>query len=284
MEEVSDSRQGLCGAARRERGWNFEEIMSQRFKLTCPCGIEHPVELSQAGRSVECACGRRLAIPSMLKMKRLPPWGQEDVAGRPAAVPEPGAEPPETVQVPAAEGTVPAAPQPPAEGASLSGAEPKKRVKFPAARKGLLIAGILGFLFFSALLVRTVFNPPELIDVLNIQRFYLDKGKVIQRDSNPIEGSDAYFFITKDGYIVNDSVIDRMTPVYSVEYFDYLKTGLNLSDNFYDKYDSLIVRHRLMMIFFGVLAGISLAAAAVPLFLPNVQKTVGAARGSDWKS
>ena len=257
--------------------------MSQRFKLTCPCGAEHPVELSQAGRSVECACGRRLAIPSMLKMKRLPLWGQEPAAAPPAAEPEPAAEPAQAAAASSANAAVPA-PQPPAGIAAAAAAKPKKRVPLPAARKGLLLAGILGFLLFSALLVRSALTPPQLIDVLNIQRYYLDKGKVIQRDSNPIEASDAYFFITKDGYIVNDSAIDRMTPVYSVEYFDYLKTGLNLSDNFYDKYDSLIVRHRLTMIFFGILAGISLAAAAVPLFLPNEQKTVGAARGSDWKS
>ena len=258
--------------------------MSQRFKLTCQCGVEYPVELSQAGRSIECACGRRLAIPSMLKIRRLPSWGQEVPADPAAAVSETDALPAETVPAPSGGEAASALPLPPAEGAALSGAEPKKRAKFPAARKGLLIAGILGFLFFSALLVRAVLNPPELIDVLNIQRFYLDKGKVIQRDSNPIEESDAYFFITKDNYIVNDSVIDLMTPVYSVEYFDYLKTGLNLSDNFYDKYDSLKIRHRLTMAFFVILAGISLAAAAVPLFLPNEQKTVGAARGSDWKS
>ena len=95
---------------------------------------------------------------------------------------------------------------------------------------------------------------------------------------------DAYFFITKDSYVVNDAAIDLMTPAYAVEYFDYLKTGLSLSDNFYDKYDSLIIRRRIMMAFFAILAGLSLAAAAVPLFLSKEQKTVGAARGSDWKS
>ena len=148
-----------------------------------------------------------------------------------------------------------------------------RKAKLPAARKGLAIAGTLGFLLFTALLIRTGVKPPQLIDVLNIQRYYVNDGKLIQRDSNPIEASDAYFFITKDSYVVNDA-----------EYFDYLKTGLSLSDNFYDKYDSPIIRRRIMMAFFAILAGLSLAAAAVPLFLSKEQKTVGAARGSDWKS
>ena len=48
--------------------------MSQRYRLTCQCGKEYPVEASQAGRTIECTCGVRLNIPSMLKIKRLPLW------------------------------------------------------------------------------------------------------------------------------------------------------------------------------------------------------------------
>ncbi len=249
--------------------------MSQLYKLACPCGKEHPVEASQAGRSIECACGNRLNIPSMLKIRRLPLWDGEPAAepAAPAGTEAPAAA--EKCAAPVPEKT--AAPAPAAPAAA-------RKAKLPAARKGLAIAGTLGFFLFTALLIRTGVKPPQLIDVLNIQRYYVNDGKLIQRDSNPIEASDAYFFITKDSYVVNDAAIDLMTPAYAVEYFDYLKTGLSLSDNFYDKYDSLIIRRRIMMAFFAILAGLSLAAAAVPLFLSKEQKTVGAARGSDWKS
>ena len=74
-----------------------------------------------------------------------------------------------------------------------------------------------------------------------------------------------------------------MNDFVCMQYFPYVKQ-LDMSDNFYDKYDSLIIRRRIMMAFFAILAGLSLAAAAVPLFLSKEQKTVGAARGSDWKS
>ena len=253
--------------------------MSQRYRLTCQCGKEYPVEASQAGRTIECTCGVRLNIPSMLKIKRLPLWD-----GEPAAEPDPSAEK-ESSAAPIPEDSAPlesAHSEPPAAARSKTPAA--RKLKLPAARKGLAVVGTFGLLLFSALFVKTLCSTPKPIDVLNIQRFYVSDGKVIQRDSNPIEPSDAYFFVTKDNYVVNDSTIDLMTPVYSVEYFDYLKTGLNLSDNFYDKYDSLIVRRRIMMVFYAILAGLSLIAAVVPLFLSKEQKTVGAARGSDWKS
>ena len=250
--------------------------MSQRYRLTCQCGKEYPIETSQAGRVIECACGERLRVPSMLKIKRLPLWG-EDASPEPAEI---GGAPKadEPAAAPAADSAAPS------ESPSSQAVPAARKVKLPAARKGLTIAGALGFLLFAALFLHKGLNPPKPIDVLNIQRYYVNDGKVIQRDSNPIEPSDAYFFVTKDNYVVNDPAIDLMTPAYAVEYFDYLKTGLNLSDNFYDKYDSLIIRRRITMIFFAVLAGLSLAAAVVPLFLPKEQKTVGAARGSDWKS
>jgi hypothetical protein len=264
----------------------FEEMMSQCYKLTCRCGAEHPIETSQAGRVIECSCGRQLDIPSMLKIKRLPLWESSDTSTiSDSAVSEPvapGAEKVGATLVVTSE-SVSDLREKKKNKRAASGRRPKTG-KFPAARKGLVIAGTFGFILFSALFAYKIWNPPKLIDVLNIQRYYLDKGRLIQRDSSPIEEEDAYFFITKDNYIVNDTVIDLMLPAYAVDYFDYLKTGLDFSDNFYDKYDSLVVSHRILTTFFGLLAGGSLVVALVPLFLPNEQKSVGVARGSDWKS
>ena len=289
------------------------------YQLTCPCGKTHPVETTQAGRSIPCPCGRTLSVPSMMKIKRLPFWPEET---------SPQADGSETVvsatggnsaaaAVPAREST-PASPQNPqpalskADGVSatrmnpsaaaeektgssaaappispnsaVSPADPARKSSFFAPRKGIMIVGSVMALLFAALLIRSVTTPPQPIDVLRIQRFYLQGEKVIQRDSSPIEPSDAFFFVTADNHVVNDWMIDHFAPFYAYEYFDYLKNGPKLSDNFYDKLDSLSIRRRLMEIFYGVMVLASLGIASIPFFMSKRQKTVGVMRGSEWKS
>ena len=237
--------------------------MVQRYKLVCECGEEHPVEISQAGRTITCTCGKKLPIPSMLKMKRLPGWETEGAASSaPESEPAPVAEP---------------------ASAPVSAPVPRRRSRVPAKRKGLLIAGVIGVILFSVLLIRALCNPPKPINVLQIQRYYMDNGKVIARDSNPIAETDAYFFITRDNLIITDGTIDRFTPFYAMEYFDYLKTGLDLSDNFYDKYDSLYAGWKLTIALDGFLVLLSLAAGIFSFFIRG-GKTVGIQRGSAWKS
>lgn len=259
------------GAEGKSRTDFVEADMSQRYKLECQCGAEHPVETSQAGREITCSCGRTLAIPSMLKMKRLPAWEADETVSERAAVSD-TAEPKESVK-------------PAAETVQAVQAPPKKHASNRSKRTGLVIAGVIGAVFFGILLIRSAANPPKPIDVLRIQRFYLDKGKVIRRDSNPIDPSDAYFFVTPStpSFVIDADTIDNMTQSYAYEYFDYLKTGLDFSDNFYDKYDSLIIRRRLTMVLYGFLTVLSLVTAAIAFLLPGGRKTVGAARGSEWK-
>jgi hypothetical protein len=46
--------------------------MSGRFLLTCSCGLKHPVSLRQAGESIECPCGKRLDLPTLREIGKLP--------------------------------------------------------------------------------------------------------------------------------------------------------------------------------------------------------------------
>jgi len=45
--------------------------------LPCPCGRKNPIEIAQSGQSIQCACGRRLDVPTMLEIRSLErvAWG-----------------------------------------------------------------------------------------------------------------------------------------------------------------------------------------------------------------
>ncbi|RMF39026.1 MAG: hypothetical protein D6753_14725 [Planctomycetota bacterium] len=40
--------------------------------LTCECGYEHIVSPSQAGRQIDCPCGKKLEVPSLRELRALP--------------------------------------------------------------------------------------------------------------------------------------------------------------------------------------------------------------------
>jgi hypothetical protein len=69
-------------------------FVAVRYLLPCDCGGRVPVELRQAGESVVCRCGRSLAVPTLLELKKLeqetgdphknlprPHWGQRQQMG-----------------------------------------------------------------------------------------------------------------------------------------------------------------------------------------------------------
>ena len=47
--------------------------MSSHFLLPCECGQTTPVQVSQAGQSLRCACGRALTVPTMRGIRELKP-------------------------------------------------------------------------------------------------------------------------------------------------------------------------------------------------------------------
>jgi hypothetical protein len=46
--------------------------MSDRYLLPCDCGKSVAIELSQAGQTVSCSCGKQLAVPAMRLIRQLP--------------------------------------------------------------------------------------------------------------------------------------------------------------------------------------------------------------------
>lgn len=43
-----------------------------KYQLTCTCGRAIPVEVSQAGQTVQCSCGAKLEVPTMRLIRNLP--------------------------------------------------------------------------------------------------------------------------------------------------------------------------------------------------------------------
>lgn len=46
--------------------------MKPKFLLTCTCGKEIPVEKSQAGQTIDCPCGKKVEVPSIRGIEKLP--------------------------------------------------------------------------------------------------------------------------------------------------------------------------------------------------------------------
>jgi len=46
--------------------------MAARYLLPCECGNTTPVDMSQAGGSVLCGCGKQLEVPSLRAIRELP--------------------------------------------------------------------------------------------------------------------------------------------------------------------------------------------------------------------
>lgn len=55
--------------------------MSNKFLLPCECGRSVAVEISQAGQHVACACGKKLAVPSLRSIRKLAPAAEQSGQG-----------------------------------------------------------------------------------------------------------------------------------------------------------------------------------------------------------
>mgnify|MGYP006910716869 CR=1 FL=1 len=53
-----------------------------RYLLPCPCGRKNPIEVAQSGQSIQCACGRRLDVPTMLEIRSLERVAEEPTPRR----------------------------------------------------------------------------------------------------------------------------------------------------------------------------------------------------------
>ena len=112
----------------------------------------------------------------------------------------------------------------------------------------------------------------------------------MRRDTTPTTYGDYNFYFFTDysdperrTYLVDDQLIDMMSPFVTIQYFTYLKE-LPMSDNFYENYEALKTRRYLYLAGFGFLALVSLIVALLALFVKESQKQVGSMRGSSWNA
>ncbi|MDO5554303.1 MAG: hypothetical protein Q4G68_11125 [Planctomycetia bacterium] len=230
--------------------------MSTRYTVTCSCGQTHPVEISQAGADLPCSCGATVKVPSMLKLKKLPLWQEEESQPR---VAEPVVAAGQTVRI-----------------SPLAG-----------NRLGILLVGVLLTAACAFFLYRHVSRPPMLVQVFFKQTSFASGDTIVRRNSSPVTQEDYDFFLLRDPgtnqtYIINDSVIDVMAPFVAYTYFDVLRNGLDLSDNFKDNFDDIRNLHRIATWAWTLGLCISVLVCAVPWLLPRRQRTVGAIRGAQW--
>ena len=245
--------------------------MSIRYALPCDaCGRRHPVETSQAGGQIDCECGATIRIPTMLKIKRLDPWEDADAE-----------TPKETQEAPATTPVAPSTPESPAA--------PKAR-KLSARRRGLFIVASLAFVVSVFFCARAIKTPPPIAVFYKQTVYDLGDGRKVRRDTTPTTYGDYCFYFFTDysnperpTYLVDDQLIDMMSPFVTIQYFTYLKE-LPMSDNFYENYEALKTRRYLYLGGFGFLAFVSLVVALLALFVKESQKQVGSMRGSSWNA
>ena len=162
---------------------------------------------------------------------------------------------------------------------------------------GFFIVSLCLSVIFGVWLVWTLCSPPRLIDVFYKKTmFSFGDDKNIAQDSTPTTPEDFMFFFYTNQYtnvpyqtpnkqlsLVKDAVIDFMPPQDAVRYFDVLKNGPALSDNFYDNYsyrkNSYYIKTGILVLLFLI----CLTATVLTRVLPQRQTVVGTMRGSEWK-
>ena len=56
--------------------------MSQTFVVPCSCGASIPVQISQAGATVHCSCGKTVDVPKLRELRKLEPVVEPDTKKR----------------------------------------------------------------------------------------------------------------------------------------------------------------------------------------------------------
>ncbi|MBQ7814529.1 MAG: hypothetical protein IJ387_08585 [Thermoguttaceae bacterium] len=251
--------------------------MSIRYQLTCPrCQRPTPIETSQAGQALACECGVTLRVPTMLKIKRLPLWGDDGIEAD-ASTPESPVD------------AAPDAPSSAVETASL--AAPDASSAKPAASSGkrwglfavAALVTVVGAFFFCANL-----RTPDPRAVFYKRVVYASgDGKTVRRDSSPIDALDYSFYFLQDPlndrvYLVDDYLLDNMSFFHAYHYLDAVKKP-ELSDNFYENYEAIKSRYVIYRVMSGAATVLGFALALLALLAPEKRRNVGAARGDAWR-
>ena len=284
-----------------------------RYTFTCSCGKKHPVETSSAGRELTCSCGKTTTLPSMLAMKKLPVWEEpaletaasnvSDSSGGPTrrGVPKAGDSASKKKNSRFMNGS--------RLGILIVGlvlvaifgwffwqtvSRPPQPIAVFQKQRDFVLDGSVVRRDSTPVTEEDFKFYVDIINDENIGLYQLANSALITeenleeaRKANPdVKLGDRLLLheVKKGQWVeINDWVIDQMTPYMAYEYFDLLKNGPALSDNFYENLEALKTQYRLKSGLYGLLLFLSLMICAVPWFMPKQAATVGAARGSEWK-
>ena len=270
--------------------------MSIRYQLTCPrCQRPTPIETSQAGQSLSCECGELLRVPTMLKIKRLPLWGDDETAAA-ASTTEASADDVQNASTPDAAAFAASISKRPdlfvvADAAPAASSAAPANLANPAASSGkrwglfavAALVTVVGAFFFCANL-----RTPDPRAVFYKRVVYASgDGKTVRRDSSPIDALDYSFYFLQDTlndrvYLVDDYLLDNMSFFHAYHYLDSVKKP-ELSDNFYENYEAIKSRVVIYRVMAGVATLLGFALALFALLAPEKRRNVGAARGDAWR-
>lgn len=133
------------------------------------------------------------------------------------------------------------------------------------------IVAVLGWVILvpsCVFLIYLLFNKPIPADTAWMQRRFTAGGRDVWRDSYPLSARDIDLLIGYDPYqgkhvTLSPEFFDRTDPFHLWYYYNRLKLGPELSDNFYEKFERLQLMHQIKL---GV-AGIGIFVASVLLIL-----------------
>ncbi|MBQ5368026.1 MAG: hypothetical protein IIU43_11190, partial [Thermoguttaceae bacterium] len=217
--------------------------MSVRFRLQCSqCGKDHPVELRQAGGAIDCECGAKVQIPTMLKIKRLPPWEDDATKQLDAqtTVANPADDDPKNAQN--VDAKPDAASETAANGAEQQTRAPRRGLAVSAGRRAVFALACVAFILNAFLCARLSKTPDPREVFYRDTTYAIGDGKRVRRDATPVSMDDySFYFVTdfsdpkRTTYLVNERFIDVMPPFDAYRFFDLVKSP-ELSDNFYENY------------------------------------------------
>ncbi|MDO4587802.1 MAG: hypothetical protein Q4C95_10965 [Planctomycetia bacterium] len=248
--------------------------MALGYEFLCDCGKKHRIEVSQAGQTIRCECEKSIKIPSMLKIKKMPLWLDEDKETKTESTTTTKA----TLQK-----------DPSLIGNNKNEANNlRKQPVLKGNRLGVFIIGVVLFITSLFFFCCAFQRKPLPIDVFGKQTSFASGDNVIFRNSSPVSESDYKFFLyydqpTQMTYIIGDNVLSAMSPYDAYLYFYTLSNGLDLSENFYDNFAEVKNMYRIRVVFFGILLLISFVICFIPWFMPRKNIVVGNIRGSEWK-
>ncbi|MDO5308857.1 MAG: hypothetical protein Q4G03_05125 [Planctomycetia bacterium] len=259
-----------------------------RYRLVCPkCQTAHPVEVGQAGGTVSCQCGEKIAIPTMLKIKRLEPWDDQDASDSPEQAPKGQSNASTDAQ--SHDGASTEKKNAKSDGSAKT--DVTKKTKKGSGKRGGVIIVCSILLLGSLTMCIGRLQPTNPRAVFYKQTNYsLDGDKRIRRDSTPITPMDYGFYYFTDlsnpqrplTYYIDDNLIDNMSLFAAYNFFEYCRE-LDLSDNFYENYQMIKTKRLLSAIAYGVVALLSLCGLLFGIFHKESTKQVGTMRGSEWR-